>query len=129
LKKYLGINEGNVRIYDLTQQLARVEDWFIDRFGIDVIDLGSAYLTEDKDWYNVEVNGIEAQFPTYFQPRHNPDDSFDVLYSDGTILGTMSKATLYIDQTYYPFAEGYPENLTFQSISLLHQKPEHRNIL
>ena len=27
----------------------------------------------------------------------------------------MTKAALYIHQTYYPFAEGYPENLTFQS--------------
>ena len=116
LKNYLNIKKGYVRIYDLIQQLARVEDWFIERFGIDVIDLGSAYFTEDKDWYDVKLHGIKAQFPTYFQPRHNPNDSIDVIYSDGTILGSMSKDTLYIDQTYYPFAEGYPENLNFQSL-------------
>lgn len=115
MKNYLGIKKGNVRIFDVIQQLARVENWFIERFGIDVIDLGSAYLIEDKDWYDIEVNNIQAQFPTYFQPRHNSDDSFDVLHSDGTILGSMSKAALYIDQTYYPFAEGYPENFNFQS--------------
>jgi uroporphyrinogen decarboxylase len=116
LKNYLGVKEGNVRIYDLTQQLARVEDWFIERFGIDMIDLGSAYLKEDKDWYDVEIHGIKAQFPSFFQPRFNSDGSIDVLHSDGTILGHMSNATFYIDQTYYPLAEGYPEDFSFQTL-------------
>lgn len=98
------------------QQLARVEDWFLERFGIDTIDIGHAYLTEDKDWYDVETNGMKMQFPNFFQPRHNPDDSFDIVHSDGTILGNMSKAALVFDQTYYPYLENYPENFTFNSL-------------
>jgi uroporphyrinogen decarboxylase len=33
LKKYLGIEGGHIRIYNVVQQLARVEDWFIDDLG------------------------------------------------------------------------------------------------
>ncbi|MFX0072415.1 MAG: uroporphyrinogen decarboxylase family protein, partial [Candidatus Hermodarchaeota archaeon] len=113
LKNYLGINEGNVRVYEVLQQLARVEDWFIERYGIDVIDVGAAYLTEDKDWYDVETNGIKMQFPKFFQPKHNPDDSFDYFHKDGTLIGRMSKDALVMDQTYYPFDKGYPEDFTF----------------
>jgi uroporphyrinogen decarboxylase len=115
LKKYLGIKEGNVRIYDVIQQLAQVEDWFIERYGIDALDIGSEYLTDDKDWYDVEMHGIKAQFPVFFQPRHNPDNSFELILSDGTIISRMSKDSLVMDQTYYPWVEGYPENITFQS--------------
>ena len=115
LKNYLGIKEGNVRVFEVMQQLTRVEEWFIERFGIDVIDVGLAYLTEDKDWYDVETNGIKMQFPSFFQPRHNPDDSFEYVHEDGTILGRMSKAALVMDQTYNPFDDGYPEDFTFSS--------------
>ncbi|MBD3254205.1 MAG: methyltransferase [Candidatus Lokiarchaeota archaeon] len=115
LKKYLGIEEGHVRIIDLFQQLARVEDWFIDRFGIDALDVGRTFLTDDKDWYDVSLNGIEAQFPKPIPVRENPDGSFEVVHEDGTVLGRMSKDALVMDQTHYPYLEGYPEDISFQS--------------
>jgi len=116
LKKHLGIQEGYVRIIDVFQQLARVEDWFIERFGIDAIDIGSQFMTNDSDWYDVEVNGIKAQFPATFKPQHNPDDSYELVHPDGTVLARMSKAAVVMDQMYVPFKEGYPEELNFQSL-------------
>jgi uroporphyrinogen decarboxylase len=110
LKKYLGITMGHTRIHDPIQQLAQVEDYFIDLFNIDALDIGRTFNTSDDDWYDVHVNGIDAQFPTWFQPRHNPDDSYDVVHPDGTILGSMSKDALVLDQTYYPCLEGYPND-------------------
>ncbi|TFG27432.1 MAG: methyltransferase [Promethearchaeota archaeon] len=110
LKKYLGITTGHTRIYDVVQQLAQVEDNIIDLFKIDVLDVGRTFNTTDQDWYDVHVNGIDAQFPNFFKPRHNPDDSYDILHSDGTVLGTMTKDALVFDQTYYPCLHGYPDD-------------------
>ena len=106
LKKYLNINEGNVRIYDLSQQLAQVEDEFIERFKIDAIDVGRAFNTQEDDWYDVEINGIKAQFPSWFHPIFNDDGSLEVVNSEGVVLARMSKDALVIDQTYYPYEKG-----------------------
>ncbi|TFF87907.1 MAG: methyltransferase [Promethearchaeota archaeon] len=122
LKKYLGIDEGYIRIHDVIQQLARVENWFIERFNIDALDAGNTFLTKDEDWYDVKFNGIEAQFPKWFQPRHNSDDSFEFVHSDGTVLGRMSKDTLVMDQTYYPLLSGYPENFNYDSFIISSEK-------
>ncbi|MBD3340644.1 MAG: methyltransferase [Candidatus Lokiarchaeota archaeon] len=115
LKNYLGIEEGNVRVFEVMQQLVRVEEWFLDRFNIDVLDVGAAYLTNDENWYDVETNGIKMQYPNFFQPRQNPDGSFEIVDEDGTVLGSMSKAALVFDQDYYPYEDGYPEDFTFLS--------------
>ncbi|MFX0069564.1 MAG: uroporphyrinogen decarboxylase family protein [Candidatus Hermodarchaeota archaeon] len=110
LKKHLGITTGHTRIYDLIQQLAQVEDNIVDLYNVDVLDVGRTFNTSDEDWYDVHVNGIDAQFPNWFQPRHNPDDSYDVLHRDGTVLGSMSKNALVLDQSYYPSLEDYPSD-------------------
>ncbi len=110
LKKYLGITSGHTRIYDISQQLAQVEDNIIDLFNIDALDVGRTFNTCDEDWYDIYVNGINAQFPNWFQPRHNPDDSYDILHRDGTIIGSMSKDALVFDQTFYPCLENYPND-------------------
>lgn len=111
LKKYLGIEHGNVRIYDLSQQLAQPEDEIIERFNIDAIDIGRAYNINDDDWYDVHINGIDAQFPAWFKPVFKDDGSLNVVHSDGTVLARMSKDALVIDQTYYPYEEGYPKDM------------------
>lgn len=110
LKNYLGITTGHTRIYDPIQQLAQVEDELIDMLNIDVLDIGRTFNTSDEDWYDVHVNGIDAQFPSNFRPRHNPDDSYDILHKDGTVLGKMTKDALVFDQTYYPCLDHYPDD-------------------
>lgn len=55
LKKHLGISEGYTRIYDVVQQVVIPEDSIIERFGIDVIDIGRAFNEKDTDWYDTEL--------------------------------------------------------------------------
>jgi len=43
LKRHLGMREGHTRIYDVVQQLAQPEEAILDRFKIDVVDLGRAF--------------------------------------------------------------------------------------
>jgi uroporphyrinogen decarboxylase len=46
LKKHLGLTQGNTLVYDVVQQLAQPEDFILDRFGVDVVDIGRAFNTE-----------------------------------------------------------------------------------
>lgn len=118
LKQYLGINSGHIRVYDLMQQLAVPEKKILDLFKVDILDVGSTFNTEDDDWYDIHINGYDLQFPNLFQPRHNPDDSYDVLHRDGTVIARMTKNALVFDQTYYPCLENYPETYSeFQKMA------------
>jgi len=118
LKHYLGMNSGHIRVYDLMQQLAVPEKNVLDLFKVDILDVGSTFNTEDEDWYDIHINGYNLQFPNWFQPRHNPDDSYDVLHRDGTVIARMTKDALVFDQTYYPCLENYPETYSeFQKMA------------
>ena len=77
LKKHLGINTGNTRLYDVVQQLAQPEDEILDRLNIDVVDVGRTFNTEDSDWYDIELfDGQTGQYPTWFRPEQQPDGSW-----------------------------------------------------
>src|ERR1035438_4107978 len=51
LKKHLGLTHGSTRVYDIVQQLAQPEDFVLDRFRIDAIDIGRAFNTEAAAWH------------------------------------------------------------------------------
>ena len=108
LKQHLGINSGQVKVYDLMQQLAIPEKYILDLFEVDVLDIGRTFNTQDEDWYDIYVNGYDLQYPNWLRPLHNPDDSYDILHSDGTILARMTRDALVFDQMYYPFKDDYP---------------------
>ena len=55
LKRYLGITEGHTRVYDVVQQLAQPEEFILDRFGIDAVDVGRTFNTRDEDWYDIAL--------------------------------------------------------------------------
>ena len=43
LRDYLGLEKKPIRVYDVQQQLAIVDDDILDRFGIDTIELRRGY--------------------------------------------------------------------------------------
>ena len=53
LKSHLGLTDGHTRVYDVVQQLAQPEETILDRFGVDVIDIGRAFNTSDDAWYDL----------------------------------------------------------------------------
>lgn len=110
LKQHLGIKSGHIRVYDVIQQLAQPEYEIIDQFNVDVLDIGRTFNTNYNDWYDIFVNNIDMQWPKWFQPRHNPDDSYDVLNSDGIVISRMTKDALVFDQTYFPGLDDYPKD-------------------
>ena len=51
----------------------------LDRFGIDVIDIGRAFDDRPEDWYDITLpDGTPVQFPTWFKPSPQPDGARDV---------------------------------------------------
>ncbi len=50
LRKYLGLPPKPIRVYDVIQQLAIVDEDVLDRFGVDTIELGRGFALDDKSW-------------------------------------------------------------------------------
>ncbi|MBD3353181.1 MAG: methyltransferase [Candidatus Lokiarchaeota archaeon] len=109
LKKFLGKSCNLVKIYDVIQQLAVMEPEMFDYFCVDVVDVDSLFLKYDTDWYNAKLNnGIRIQYPSWFKPVKEEDDSFSIYHEDGTKIARMPKTGHFFDQITYPFSEGYP---------------------
>lgn len=112
LKRHLGFDEGQTLVYDVVQQLAEPEAFLLDRFGVDVIDVGRALNTEPKDWVPTCLgDGSPAHYPAWFDPRSRPDGGWDVFAPDGDRIATMPPQGTFFDQTYIPYPDAIPASL------------------
>lgn len=112
LKRHLGLAGGHTRVYDVVQQLAQPEDEVLDRFGVDVLDVGRAFDTEESDWRDVTLlDGAPAQYPAWFRPEALADGSFVVRAPDGIEIARMPSSGTFFDQTCFPWVDGYPAAL------------------
>lgn len=111
LKAHLGITSGSTRIYDVVQQLAQPEDWAIERFGVDVLDIGRMFNADDSDWYDVTLgDGSPGQYPRWFQPRREADGSWSAHNAQGHPVARMPREGAFFDQTRFPYVDGYPDS-------------------
>ena len=106
LRKHLGLPETPVRVYDLVQQLAVVDEDVLARFGVDTIELGRAFAHEESDWADWELpDGTPCKVPAWSVPERMPG-RWVLRSNTGRIIAHMPDGALYFEQTYYPFAEG-----------------------
>ncbi len=113
LKRHVGITTGHTRLYDVVQQLAQPEDSVLNRFGIDVLDVGRTFNTRDQDWYDTRLaDGQVAQYPVWFHPERQPDGSFIARHRDGTDIAHMPAGGSFYDQSYFPYVDGYPADFS-----------------
>ena len=111
LKKKLGINGGRTLVYDVVQQLAQPEDEILDRFGIDVVDVGRTFSTAKDDWHDITVaDGSVAFYPKWFNPVRTEDGTWYAYDSDNTLIAKMPPGATFFDQTYFPMEDGYPSD-------------------
>lgn len=112
LLKAIGRTDLPVQIYDVVQQLAQPDMSIIDRFGIDVLDIGRAFNTEEKDWHEtILANGDKAFYPIHFNPVKQADGSYRCYDEDGKrLLALMPQGATFFDQSYFPYINGFPEN-------------------
>jgi uroporphyrinogen decarboxylase len=110
LKRHLGIR-GTTRVFDVVQQLANVEMEIADLFGVDALDINRVSADGD-DWYDVELAGGNiAQYPSWFRPVRAQDGSWYTTDKEGTILSRMASGATFFDQMYFPWENGYPDDL------------------
>jgi uroporphyrinogen decarboxylase len=103
LKEYLGITEGETRVYDLAQQLAIPEQWYLDRFRIDSVDLARYFVDESQSWQDATLlDGSSALFPPWLDVRKE-GKGYVCLDSDGDEIGRMPEGVAYFTQSLWPY--------------------------
>jgi len=112
LVKHIGMPELPVQIYDVVQQLAQPDMKVLDKFGVDVLDIGREFNDHPSDWIPTTLaNNDPAYYPKWFKPTKLDDGSFVTYDNDGkTVLSKMPLNSTFFDQTYFPYADGYPAN-------------------
>lgn len=112
LIKHIGMPELPVQIYDVVQQLAQPDMKVLDKFGVDVLDIGRTFNDKPSDWKPTTLaNGASAFYPKWFNPVKLENGSFATYDDDGkTMLSRMPVGATFFDQTYFPYVDGYPDN-------------------
>ena len=109
LKKHLGLAGGHTRIFDVMQQLARPEDDILDRFRVDVVDIGRVLNVADENWCDVRLtDGSAGQNPSWFKPVRYDDGAVEVEVDEITIA-RMPPGGMCFAQVYFPYLDGYPD--------------------
>jgi len=113
LVRHLGLSGEKTLVYDVVQQLAEPSPAIIDRFGIDVLDVGRAFNTDPANWRPVELfDGSTAWYPKWFQPEATPDGGFLARAADGTPIAVQLKGMNFYDQTCFPWVDDYPADMS-----------------
>jgi uroporphyrinogen decarboxylase len=106
----LGAKDIRPRVYDVVQELAQPDDWILDRFGIDVVDIGRAFNERSEDWReHLMPSGDVYLYPAWFKPVRRGDDFF-VYDAQGTLLAQRPSGATFYDERCFPYQDGYPSN-------------------
>ncbi len=105
LREALGLPPRPVRVYDIVQQLAVVDEDVLDRFGVDTIELGRGFALGDDSWADWTLpDDTPCQVPAWSVPAR--DGARWVLRSaSGRVIAAMPDGALYFEQTHWPFLE------------------------
>src|SRR5512133_1049895 len=55
LRNFLGLPKKVIRVYDVVQQLAIIDEDVLSLFGVDTIELGRGFAHDDKWWKEWEL--------------------------------------------------------------------------
>jgi uroporphyrinogen decarboxylase len=114
LKEYLGITKGEIRLFDMGQQLAEVEPEILSRFGIDVISLGNSLGEAPQEFWKPWglPTGTACQVPASVDLRPDEENSGWLIWENGVPTQRMTASSLYFSEIFHPLAEmTMPEEL------------------
>jgi len=106
LREYLDLPPKPVRVYDVIQQLAIVDEDVLDRFGVDAIELGRGFTLDDESWKPWTLPDGTACFVPAWTPLEREEGRWIIKSQSGRVLAHMPDGALYFEQTYFPFLEG-----------------------
>ncbi len=116
LRKHLGLPELTIKVYDMVQQLAIIDEDVLDLFGVDVIEMGRGFLLDDGDWKPwVLPDGTPCEIPYYTNLEKRGEDWF-ILDGSDIEMGVLKKGSLYFEQTFFPLMDRGIENDHFEDL-------------
>jgi len=105
LREFLGLPPKPIRVYDVIQQLAIIDEDVLERFGVDTIELGRGFALDEESWSPWTLpDGTPCLVPSW-TPLEWDDGRWVIRSKTGRVLGQMPDGVLYFEQTHYPFAE------------------------
>ena len=106
LKKHLGITGGEIRVFDMGQQLAEVETEVLSRFGVDVISLQNS-LGEAPDLWKPWIlpNGVDCKIPAGIDLRPDEESGGWLIWENGLPMQRMAPGSLYFSEAIHPLAD------------------------
>lgn len=105
LRRFLGLPQKPIRVYDPVQQLAIVDEDVLAHFGVDTIELGRAFALDDADWHDWELpDGTPCQLPAWVRPERE-NGGWVIRAQSGEAIARMPKGVWFFEQTYFPFQE------------------------
>ncbi len=111
LIEHTGWKLENAKVYDVVQQLAQVDDFVLDKFNIDVVDIGRAFNEKPSDWKSADLyEKSPVSVPAWFE-YEKKSDGFSV-YKNGTRIAHMPDGATFFDGTYVPYPDEIPEDLS-----------------
>ena len=108
LKRLLGVEGGTVAVYDMLQQLACPEQWYLDRFEVDLIDATREFSLDTSEWQDWELSdGSMSKIPPWIKGLERENGGWVYRHEDGTILGRMPPppGDHFFDQAHWPMAD------------------------
>lgn len=117
LRDKLGLESKPVRIYDMIQQLAIVDEDVLDLFNIDVVEMGRGFYNDDSKWKEWTLpDGTRCRIPDFVNIKKSGENW--LLYSaDGQEVGIQKKGCLYFEQTHFPLMERGIESDDFSDLA------------
>jgi uroporphyrinogen decarboxylase len=113
LRQKLGLPEKTIRVYDIVQQLAVVDEDVLDWAGVDTIELGRGFALEDRYWVEWTLpDGTPCQVPAWSVPERQPGRWVIRSQKSGEVIAQMVDGSLYFEQTTWPFADGRPDGIS-----------------
>lgn len=103
LKKHLGMADGHNRVFDVVQQLAEPEAWYLDRFRIDAINAGREFAPDSKWKAWTLPDGSPCEIPAGVDFRRDGDD-WIARDAEGRTVARMMAGATYFSQALHPLA-------------------------
>ena len=105
LRKCLGLPAKSIRVYDVIQQLAVVDEDVLDRFGVDTIELGRGFAIDDDSWSQWTLpDGTDCFVPAWTKIEREKG-RWLIRSETGQVLAHMPDGTLYFEQTHWPLLD------------------------
>jgi len=109
LRAALGLPPKPIRVYDIIQQLAIVDEDVLERFGVDTVELGRGFALDEDDWADWTLpDGTPCKVPAWSVPERD-GNRWVIRSASGRVIAAMPDGALYFEQTHWPFLE--KENL------------------